>query len=102
MMTVTADARKRVMVRTAKPGDRFDVQVSGDGTVMLRPLVPKAEEVPVVKPIRTKEGLLGLVRIGGNHHRLGAQSQTEQREGDYAHSCAGRNVLGAHRQPQNA
>ena len=58
MMTVTADARKRVMVRTAKPGDRFDVQVSGDGTVMLRPLVPKAEEVPVVKPIRTKEGWL--------------------------------------------
>ena len=56
-MTVTADAKKRVPIRTAKPGDRFDLQLSGDGTVVLTPLVTK-DNVPVVKPIRTKEGWL--------------------------------------------
>ena len=60
-MTVTADVKKRVPIRTAKPGDRFDVQVSADGTVVLTPLVPK-DNVPVVKPIRTKEGWLMFPR----------------------------------------
>ena len=45
--------------KTAKPGDRFDVQVSPDGKVTLTPLVPKNDDdVPVVKPVRTKEGFL--------------------------------------------
>ncbi len=57
-MTVTADARRRVMLRGAKPGDRFDVQVSGDGTFVLGPLVPKEDHVPVVKMVRTREGFL--------------------------------------------
>jgi hypothetical protein len=57
-MTVTADHRKRVPIRTASPGQRFDVQISGDGTVTLTPLAPKRDQVPVVKPTRTKEGWL--------------------------------------------
>jgi hypothetical protein len=39
-MTIIADARKRVILRGAKPGDRFDVQVPGDGTFVLRRLEP--------------------------------------------------------------
>ncbi len=39
-MTIIADARKRVILRNAKPGDRFDVQVSGDGVFILRRLEP--------------------------------------------------------------
>jgi len=58
-MTAVTDNKKRVTIKTAKPGDRFDVQVAPDGTVILKPLVPKGEEdIPVVKPIRTKEGYL--------------------------------------------
>jgi hypothetical protein len=58
MMTVIADSRKRVILKLAKPGDRFDVQVTLDGKVVLTPLVPVRKEVPVVKPVRCKEGWL--------------------------------------------
>ena len=37
-MTVTADAKKRVVLPVANPGDAFDLQVSGEGTLVLRPL----------------------------------------------------------------
>jgi len=58
-MTAVADNKKRVTIKTAKPGDRFDVRVAPDGTVTLKPLVPKGDDdVPTVKPIRTKEGFL--------------------------------------------
>ncbi len=57
-MTVIADSRRRVILKPAKPGDRFDVQVTADGKVVLTPLVPVQKEVPVVKPVRTKEGWL--------------------------------------------
>ena len=39
-MTTTADSRKRVILPAAKPGDRFDVQVSADGVFILRRLEP--------------------------------------------------------------
>ena len=38
-MTVIADNKKRVVLPTAKPGDRFDVEVSGEG-FLLRKLKP--------------------------------------------------------------
>ena len=41
-MTAVADNRKRVTIKSAKPGDRFDVQVTPDGKVTLTPLVPIA------------------------------------------------------------
>ena len=37
-MTTKADAKKRVVLKFAKPGDRFDVQVAGNGTFILRRL----------------------------------------------------------------
>ncbi len=57
-MTVIADSRKRVILKPVKPGDRFDVQVTPDGKVVLTPLVPLKRKVPVVKPVRTEEGWL--------------------------------------------
>lgn len=39
-MTVVADSKHRVTLRFAKPGDRFDVRQSGDGKLVLTPLVP--------------------------------------------------------------
>ena len=57
-MTVIADSRKRIILRLAKPGDRFDVQITADGKVILTPLATGEKKVPVVKPIRTKEGWL--------------------------------------------
>ena len=58
-MTAIADNKKRVTIKTAKPGDRFDVQISADGTVVLKPLVTRDDDdVPLVKMVRTKEGFL--------------------------------------------
>ena len=39
-MTVVADNKKRVTLRLAKPGDRFDVQVASDGNYILTRLEP--------------------------------------------------------------
>ena len=49
-MTVTADDRRRVML-PVKPGDRFDVEVSGEGKLVLTPLVPsdKPDNIRLVK-----------------------------------------------------
>ena len=57
-MIVVADSRKRVSLKPAKPGDRFDVQITPGGKVVLTPLAPVQKKVPVVKPARTKEGWL--------------------------------------------
>jgi hypothetical protein len=52
-MTVTADAKKRVVLAEARPGDRFDKQVSADGTrivmVLLEPVQPKPANVRLEK-----------------------------------------------------
>jgi hypothetical protein len=45
-MTAVADNKKRVTIRTAKPGDRFDVQVAKDGKVILTPLVADEKKFP--------------------------------------------------------
>lgn len=39
-MTVVADNKKRVTIRHAKPGDRFDVRTAGDGRFILTKLEP--------------------------------------------------------------
>ena len=50
-MTVIADSRRRVILKPAKPGDRFDVRVMPDGKVILTPLVPadKADKIKLVR-----------------------------------------------------
>ena len=39
-MTVVADNKKRVTLRLAKPGDRFDIQVASEGNYILTRLEP--------------------------------------------------------------
>jgi len=39
-MTVVTDSKKRVTLRPAKPGDRFDVQIVSDGNYILTRLEP--------------------------------------------------------------
>jgi len=45
-MTVVADNKKRVTLRLAKPGDRFDVQVSPEGKFILTKLEPVRQTPP--------------------------------------------------------
>jgi hypothetical protein len=61
-MTVTADAKKRVVLPPVKPGDRFDVQFSGDGKLVLTPLIP-AERPNKVRLVRSKQGYLIAVTV---------------------------------------
>lgn len=42
-MTVVADNKKRVTLKRANPGDRFDVQISADGKYVLTKLEPVAD-----------------------------------------------------------
>lgn len=60
--TVVADNKKRVTLRLAKPGDRFDVQLSEDGRFVLTKLEPIAKKVPLVQPVRTEDGFLMVPR----------------------------------------
>ena len=55
-MTTTADSRKRVILPAAKPGDRFDVQVSPDGAFILRRLEPVKKANRPAKVTFVKEG----------------------------------------------
>ena len=55
-VTITADAKKRVRLGLAKPGDRFDVQVSGDGAFILRRLEPVKKAPRPAKVTFVKEG----------------------------------------------
>ena len=45
-MTVVADSKKRVTLRRANPGDRFDVQISADGKYVLTKLEPVRDLAP--------------------------------------------------------
>ena len=49
-MTVVTDNKKRVTIRHAKPGDRFDVEVVGDGRFILT----KLEPVQPTRPARVR------------------------------------------------
>jgi hypothetical protein len=47
-MTVTADNKRRVVLPSAKPGDLFDIQISGEGRLTLTRLEPiAARKTPV-------------------------------------------------------
>jgi len=50
-MTVIADNKKRVVLAGARPGERFDVQVSGSGYLLrkLEPVPAKPAKVRFVK-----------------------------------------------------
>ncbi len=55
-MTVVADNKKRVTLRLAKPGDRFDVRVSPEGKFILTKLEPVRELPPAKVRIEKRGG----------------------------------------------
>ena len=60
-MTVTADEKKRVILPSARPGDTFDVQLTGEGKVVLTRLEraqPEPAQVTVEKRGRFSVGVL--------------------------------------------
>jgi exosome complex RNA-binding protein Csl4 len=59
-MTVIADAKKRVVLPPAKPGDRFDLAVN-EGKYVLTRLEPVKEQRNKVKLVRCKQGYLVAV-----------------------------------------
>ncbi len=48
-MTVTADEKRRVTLPSARPGDKFDVQLAGEGKVVLTKLEPTQSETAQVR-----------------------------------------------------
>ena len=69
-MTVTADAKKRVVLPPAKPGQCFDVQISSNGKLVLTPLVP-AEKPNRIKLVRENGYLVAV----GNHSITQAETR---------------------------
>jgi hypothetical protein len=61
-MTVITDSKKRIVLKPAKPGDRFDFQICEDGSYRLRLLEPVESKVPLVSPVRTSEGFIMVPR----------------------------------------
>lgn len=59
-MTVVADSKKRVTIRLARPGDRFDVQVAGDGKFVLTRLEP----VSIASPAKVRVEKRGNYSVG--------------------------------------
>ena len=57
-MTVVADNKKRVTLRLAKPGDRFDVQISPGGKFILTKL----------EPVRTTASAKVRIEKRGEYH----------------------------------
>jgi hypothetical protein len=56
-MTVTADAKKRVVLKTAKPGDTFDVQVTG-GEIRLTLMKPVQQKPTRPRLVKGPKGYL--------------------------------------------
>jgi len=48
-VTVTADEKRRVRLPSARPGDKFDVQLAGEGKVVLTRLEPAQSESAQVR-----------------------------------------------------
>jgi hypothetical protein len=59
-MTVVADSKKRVTIRLAQPGERFDVQVAGEGKFLLTRLEP----IPGAPPPKVKIVKRGRYSVG--------------------------------------
>ena len=59
-MTVVADSKKRVTLRMANPGDRFDVQISESGGYLLT----KLELVNGLRPAKVRIEKRGKYHVG--------------------------------------
>lgn len=55
MKTAIVDDKNRIRIPDLKPGEIFAYELSGGG-VKLTPLKPVANEIPVVNPVKQKDG----------------------------------------------
>ena len=72
-MTVVADNKKRVTLRLARPGDRFDVQVSPEGRFILTKLQPVRETPPAKVRIEKR----GRYHVGVLDHPIAEEALKE-------------------------
>jgi hypothetical protein len=72
-MTVVADNKKRVTIRHAKPGDRFDVLVAGDGRFILTRLEPAW----LGRPAKVRIEKRGAYSVGVLDHRVSEEALKE-------------------------
>jgi hypothetical protein len=66
-MTVIADDKKRVVLPSAKPGDRFDMQVSADGFLLRR-----------LEPVKSKPAQVRFEKRGRFTVAIADQPMNEQ------------------------
>jgi hypothetical protein len=60
-MTVIADTKKRVVLPRARPGDRFDVKTSSEGTFVLTLLQPHRSRQVRVKLVKRRGYTVGVL-----------------------------------------
>ncbi len=72
-MTVVADNKKRVTLRLAKPGDRFDVQISPGGKFILTKLTP----VRAAPPAKVRIEKRGQYHVGVLNRPINEQALKE-------------------------
>lgn len=71
-MTVVADEKNSVTLPTAKPGDRFDLQVISEGKILLTPLASTPAPAANVR-IEKKDGFT----VGVLDHPIDEQALAE-------------------------
>jgi hypothetical protein len=69
-MTVVTDSKKRVTLRLARPGDRFDVRAVSDGNYILTKLVPVLPRDTAKVRIERR----GRYRVGVLEHPIDGKS----------------------------
>jgi hypothetical protein len=72
-MTVVADNKKRVTLRLAKPGERYDVQAAGEGKFVLTRLEP----IQDARPARVQIEKRGQFSVGMLSAPINEQSLKE-------------------------
>jgi hypothetical protein len=72
-MTVVTDNKKRVTLRLAKPGDRFDVQLVSDGNYVLTRLEPVRAKGPTKVRIEKR----GQYHVGVLGHPINEEALKE-------------------------
>ncbi len=71
-MTVTADENRRVTLPSVRPGDRFDVHLSGEGKVVLTRLDPSQSE-----PAHVRIEKRGRFSVGVLDHPINQEALNE-------------------------
>ena len=69
-MTIVADEQKRLILPTAQPGDRFDVQITGDGKFLLTRLSSLSSHPTNVKIVKEGAFSVGVLDRPIDEHAL--------------------------------